>query len=177
MIKEHNHLEPCPDCRAMLPPSNGAGHRYVGASPACWDIFAALSNAGEPPLAPHPINALLLDAYMVQHPGVPSPQSIQSVAVHLLALYGVLVQDVDPGHVLQIRLQAVSERHGPKHGRFSWLTSPSFAGSITVADIVQRPTPAARTSHVQSYIHTVWSLWADAHTAIISAWYDQFVHL
>ncbi|MCA9961009.1 MAG: hypothetical protein KC443_18340, partial [Anaerolineales bacterium] len=82
--------EPCPDCHALLPPSGGAGHRYIGASPACWDIFAALANAGEPPLAPHPWNGLLLDAYTTQHPGVPSPQAIQSVAVHLLALHGVL---------------------------------------------------------------------------------------
>lgn len=91
------NLEPCPDCGALLPPSSGVGHRYVGASAACWELFAALNNAGEPPLVPSTFNGLLTDAYMVQHPGVPSPQAIQSVAVHLLALYGVLERGVDPG--------------------------------------------------------------------------------
>jgi hypothetical protein len=64
-------LEPCPGCRAPLPPLDGQTHRYIGASPACWTIFAALHNAGEPPLAPAPMNALLDDAYAAQHPGTP----------------------------------------------------------------------------------------------------------
>ncbi len=70
----------------MLPPSSGAGHRYVGASAVCWELFAALNNAGEPPLAPGIYNGLLMAAYMVQHPGVPSPQTVQSVAVHWLVI-------------------------------------------------------------------------------------------
>jgi hypothetical protein len=45
-------------------------------------------------LAPAPTNALLGDAYAAQHPGTPSPQAIQSVAVHLLALYAVLEKGV-----------------------------------------------------------------------------------
>lgn len=168
-------LEPCPDCGALLPPSSGAGHRYVGASAACWEMFAALNNAGEPPLAPGVYNSLLTDAYMAQHPGVPSPQAIQSVAVHLLALYGVLERGMDPGRALWIRLQAVDERHGPKHGRFSWLTPPSFAGSLTVLDIVQPPTPGERTAVLQQYVTSIWSLWADRHAATITVWYDRYV--
>jgi hypothetical protein len=168
-------LEPCPDCGALLPPSSGAGHWYVGASAACWELFAALNNAGEPPLAPSALNGLLTDAYMVQHPGVPSPQAIQSVAVHLLVLYGVLERGVDPGRALWIRLQALDERHGPKHGRFSWLTPPSFAGSLTVADIVKQPTPGERTAVLQQYVTSIWSLWAARHAATITAWYDRYV--
>jgi hypothetical protein len=168
-------LEPCSDCGALLPPSNGAGHRYVGASAACWDLFAALNNAGEPPLASGIYNGLLTDAYMVQHPGAPSPQAIQSVAVHLLALYGVLERGVDPSRTLWIRLQAVDERHGPKHGRFSWLTPPSFAGSLTVLDIVKQPTPGKRTAVLQQYVTSIWSLWAADHAATVAGWYIQFI--
>ncbi|MCB9422975.1 MAG: hypothetical protein H6667_24455 [Ardenticatenaceae bacterium] len=168
-------LEPCPDCGALLPPSNGAGHRYVGASAACWELFAALNNAGEPPLAPGVYNGLLTDAYMVQHPGVPSPQAIQSVAVHLLVLYGVLEREMDPGQALWIRLQAVDERHGPKHGRFHWLTPPSFTNSLTVADIVKKPTPGERTAVLQQYVTSIWSLWANNHLDTVAAWYERFV--
>ena len=168
-------LEPCPDCGAVLLPSSGAGHRYVGASAACWELFAALNNAGEPLLAPSALNGLLTDAYMVQHPGVPSPQAIQSVAVHLLALYGVLERGMAPSQALWIRLQAVNERHGPKHGRFSWLTPPSFAGSLTVLDIVNQPTPGERTAVLQQYVTSIWSLWAADHLATISNWYVSFI--
>lgn len=174
-MEPHMTLEPCPDCGALLPLSNGAGHRYIGASAACWELFAALSNAGEPPLAPSAHNSLLVDAYMAQHPGVPSPQAIQSVAVHLLALYGILERGKAPNQVLWIRLQAVSERQGIKHGRFSWLTPPSFANSLTIADIVKQPTPEARTAVLQQYITSIWSLWAADHMATVAAWYKQFI--
>ncbi|HLF87607.1 MAG TPA: DUF5946 family protein [Anaerolineales bacterium] len=80
----------CPGCRALLPDIDGPTHRYIGASPACWGIYTALTGGGEPPMAPAPSNTLIVDAYAAQHPGTPSPQSIQSVAVHLIALYGVL---------------------------------------------------------------------------------------
>ena len=169
------NLEPCPDCRALLPPSNGAVHRYVGASAACWELFAALNNAGEPPLAPSPLNGLLTDAYMVQHPGVPSPQAIQSVAVHLLALYGVLERDMPPRQALWIRLQAVNERYGQKHDRFHWLTPPSFANSLTVLDIVQPPTPGERTAVLQQYVPSILSRWMADYAETIEVWYDRFV--
>ena len=112
---------------------------------------------------------------MAQHPGVPSPQAIQSVAVHLLALYGVLERRLDPGQALWIRLQAVDERHGAKHGRFSWLTPPSFTGSLTIVDIVKPPTPEARTAVLQRYVQSVWSLWKVDYTATIAGWYKRFI--
>jgi hypothetical protein len=70
-------LEPCPGCRAPLPPVDGPTHRYIGASPACWALYTALQSGGDPPLAPAPANALLVDAYAAQHPGAPSPQATQ----------------------------------------------------------------------------------------------------
>jgi Family of unknown function (DUF5946) len=168
-------LEPCPDCRAMLPPSNGATHRYIGASAACWGLFTALQSGGEPPLAPHPLNGLLADAYAAQHHGVPSPQAIQSVAVHLLTLYGMLVRGVTPSKALQIRLDAVSEKWGSKNGRFHWLTPPDFSNSPTVADIVQQPTPEARTKLLVRYVNSVWELWAATHLETVADWYGRFV--
>ena len=168
-------LETCPGCLAQLPASGGPTHRYIGASGACWDMFAALSNGGEPPLAPGALNGLLVDAYAAQHPGVPSAQAIQSVAVHLLALYGVLDKGLSPDLALTIRLKAVSERQKAKHGRYHWLIPPDFSGSITVADIAAQPTPAARTELLQRYIQEVWLRWAAGHRDTIVAWFDAYV--
>ncbi len=64
-----------------------------------------MQSGGHPLLASHPFAPLLTDAYAAQHPGVPSPQAIRSVAVHLLTLYGVLVRGVPPKNALQIRLE------------------------------------------------------------------------
>lgn len=168
-------LEPCPGCGARLPKSSGPTHRYIGASAACWEIFSALANAGEPPVAPGPFNALLLDAYAVQHPGTPSAQAIQSVAVHLLALYGVLVKGVAFDQVLWIRQRALDERRQTRRGRFAWLSPPELTGHLTVVDIVKAPTPAARSEQVKRLVESVWSGWAQAHASTIAGWYEAFV--
>lgn len=167
-------LQPCPDCRALLPPSGGPTHRYLGASPACWAIYGAL-NVGEPPIAPGLYNGLLVDAYAAQHPGVPSPQAIQSVAVHLLTLYGILVKGLTPVQALWLRLRPLRAGKQPKHSRFSWLTPPSFTGSLTVADIAQASTPTARLALVQPYVEGVWSRWVQNHLTTVAQWYERFV--
>jgi len=171
----HTLLEPCPGCGALLPPNNGPTHRYLGASAACWALYSALTGAGEPPLAANPLKVLLVDAYAAQHPGTPSDQATQSVAVHLLALYGVLVRRMPPEKALWIRQRAVRLQGQPKHNRFVWLTPPSFSGSLTIADIVEAPTPSARSERVVAYIHCVWEIWATDHTGTIARWYDLFV--
>jgi hypothetical protein len=56
-----------------------------------------------------------------------------------------------------------------------WLTSPSFAGTLTIADIVKLPTPKARTELVTQYVKSVWSTWAQAHEKTIAEWYDESV--
>ena len=119
-------LEPCPGCGALYPPSEGATHPYIGASAGCWALHGPMS-AGQQPderllaesrVPSRPVRhgaaasaargaSLLVDAYAAQHPGVPSPQSIQSVAVHLLTLHGVLRRGLDPSRALWIRLRAV----------------------------------------------------------------------
>ncbi|MBK8986984.1 MAG: hypothetical protein IPM39_13055 [Chloroflexi bacterium] len=168
-------LETCPGCQARLPISDAPSHRYIGASGACWDLFAALSNGGSPPLVPGPLNGLLVDAYAAQHPGVPSDQSIQSVAVHLLALYGVLEKGRSPDQALAIRLQALSEKRQPKRGRYQWLTPPDFSGGLTIPDIVARPTAIERTELLDRYVREVWACWAPLHQETVAAWFRQFV--
>lgn len=164
-------LEQCPDCKAWLPAVASAAHRYIGASPSCWAIFSALVNGSDPSLAPHPLNALLLDAYAVQHPGQPSPPAIQSVTVHLLALYGVLEAGIAPEQVLWIRQRAVRGGAHERHTRFTWLTPPDFTGSPTIAESVARDTPAARTAQAVSYIQAIWGLWHAKHSERIRHWY------
>lgn len=165
---------PCPNCGVLLPEHDGPTHRYIGASPACWALYSAL-NVGEPPVAPGRYNALLVDAYAAQHYGVPSPQAIQSVAVHLLTLYGILEQGQAVDRAIWLRTRPLRDGKMPKHTRFHWLTPPDFTGSLTVADIVQASTPAARTDVVQRYVESVWSIWAAQQRATVAQWYERFV--
>ena len=50
---------------------------------------------------------LLADAYAAQHPGVPGPQAIQSVAIHLLVLEGVFNRGVAPENAQWVRRRAL----------------------------------------------------------------------
>jgi hypothetical protein len=167
-------LEPCPNCHALLPPQNGPTHRYIGASPACWALYSGL-NVGEPPVAPGRYNALLVDAYAAQHYGVPSPQAIQSVAVHLITLYGILEQGQPIAQAIWLRTRPLRDGKTPKHTRFHWLTPPDFTGTLTVVDIVHAPTAEQRALVVQSYVESVWSIWARAARATVAQWYERFV--
>ncbi|ABU57240.1 DUF5946 family protein [Roseiflexus castenholzii] len=165
-------LEICPGCGVALPAVDGGSHRYIGASPSCWAIFTALVNAGEPPLAFAPLNQLITDAYAAQHPGTPSDQAIQSVAVHTLTLYAILVRGVDPERALWVRQRAL---RGTRRGRFFWLTPPSFNSTRTIADIVRQSTPEARTTEAQHYITDVWQRWSLLHQQTIADWHEAFV--
>lgn len=167
-------LETCPGCQANLPKINAPTHRYIGASPSCWQIYSAL-NVGEPPLARDIATSLLVDAYAAQHPGTPNPQAIRSVAVHLLTLYGILVKDVVYQNAIWIRRRALRSQNHAKPTHYHWLTPPSFSGTITVADIGQTLTPAARTQKTKQYIDEVLQTWSDTHLSTISDWYERFV--
>src|SRR6476659_4132931 len=103
-------LSPCPGCGALFPPHDGPTHRYLGASAGCWALFSWSVVSGRTDVtellaqsripenrAPIParsdapsIEPLWGDAYGVQHHGGSSPQAIQSVAVHLLNLHGII---------------------------------------------------------------------------------------
>jgi hypothetical protein len=166
---------PCPGCQALLPPIDGPTHRYIGASPACWALYSALQSGGEPPLHPAPANALLVDAYAAQHPGTPSPQAVQSVAVHILTLHGIFAHGLGIEQALWLRRSALQERNSSRHGRYTWLEPPNFSGALTIAAIVAEPTPAARTAAVEHYVEQIYQIWAAAHGTPIAKWYARFV--
>ncbi|MCB0197293.1 MAG: hypothetical protein KDJ65_35425 [Anaerolineae bacterium] len=168
--------EACPGCGVHLPKSDGPTHRYIGASAGCWAMFSALVNAGEPPLAPAPTNTLLVDAYAAQHPGQPSPQAIQSVAVHLITLYGVLIKGVAVDNAVWLRQQALHPGKTGKKDRFEWLSPPNLFETITVADIVKQTTPSARTEQAAHYVMSVWDAWSKPHEAVIAGWYEKYVY-
>ncbi len=170
-------LEHCPDCKVTLPrlPADAPTHRYLGASASCWALFSNMHSGGEPPIAPHRLTPLLIDAYAAQHHGTPSPQAINSVAVHLLALHAVFTQGQDVAQALWVRRRALENKATGKHKRFHWLTPPEFAGCVTILDIANAPTPAARANVAATYIQQVYEKWAAPHAPTLAQWYRQYV--
>ena len=169
-------LETCPGCQALLPMLDGAIHRYMTSSAACWAIFNSLNNP-ERPLAAAPFNNLIVDAYAVQHPGTPSNQTINSVAIHAMVLYGILERGFKPDQALWLRQRPGRFNSTEKHSRFHWLIPPAFDSSLTVADVAAGKTPNDRSELVERWVKDVWSRWSEVHGGQIGIWFERFVIL
>ncbi len=168
-------LETCPGCQAVLPKiENGAIHRYMTSSAGCWAIFNSL-NDPDRPLAPSTFNNLIVDAYAVQHPGTPSDQTINSVAIHAMVLYGILERGFKPEQALWLRQRPGRIKSTEKHSRFHWLTPPAFASSLNVTDVANCKTPLERSELLERWIKDVWSRWSEEHGEQIGIWFERFV--
>lgn len=177
---------PCPGCGALFAAHPGPTHRYIGASSGCWALYSELligvppsvdvltgseAPPRKPPTTPPPPRAdlLLVDAYAAQHHGVPSPQAVQSVAVHLLALHGTLTGAVDPSRALWIRERALRRR-----GVFHWLIPPHPARALTIRHLFPGAGPG-RVCSPQEYVASVFEEWRAVHGAQLEAWYRAYV--
>jgi hypothetical protein len=160
-------LEPCAGCGGLFPAiPNGAVHRYLDSSAACWAAFNAL----EYPITP--FSALIVDAYAVQHPGVPSNQTINSAAIHLMVLYGVFERGYKPEQALWLRTHPGRASRMPKHERFDWLSPPSFAPCLTIADVIAAEN---QSQILETWIKSVWEAWAVPHQNQVAVWFEKYV--
>ena len=148
---------------------DGPAHVYIGASPACWDTFARMT-AGEPEIAPTQWSPLVTDAYCAQHRGPDTPQARQSVAVHALTLWAVLVDGARPSRAVTLRVRAVDV--GRRTGGWERL-DPWPEWPMTIHDVVDVDGPAARAEGVEEYVRSVWETLHAAHTDQIDEWIER----
>lgn len=153
----------CVGCGGVVPAIDGPTHRYMESSPGCWQFYGeVLAREYSDPTfwASH---RLTVDTYAVQHPGRPSAQSIQSVAVHLISLSLLLEQKAAPEYAIRaIRAAAaVSER-------FRWLPPPSSMGSMTVVNVRVACDAESHAARVRAWAEAAWSAWSQHHQTIRS---------
>jgi hypothetical protein len=155
----------CPGCGSLFPDTEGPTHCYIESSPGCWAAYGeVLAREYSNPALFGQVHRLSVDAYAVQHPGQPSPQSIQSVALHLISLCLM----VEYGATPQTATTALREGARAK-GRYLWLPPPASLGSLTVADVWSAKEATAHRFLVQQWAATVWSAWS-VHHSTIRAW-------
>jgi hypothetical protein len=162
--------EVCPGCKASLEPVDGPTHRYIGASPACWQIYTTLEAGGYAIVGRDKYGSLLVDAYAAQHPGDDSPQSRQSVAVHLVTLWAILRAGADVDKAIDIRVRAVSV--GKRTGGFQWLRPAPESYPLTVASLAStEPIDAAS---IDLLVGGVLGSWSIEHEQTIKGWYNLY---
>lgn len=157
-------MEICPDCGARVPVSDLPGHAYLGASPGCWAVYGEVLAREYSDARYFAVHQLTVDAYAAQHPGKPERRSIQSVGVHLVALYQALELDFSPAQIVAARKASASNR------AFVWLDPPPPGdGTLTINDVVTASDPEEHRQVVRAWAESVWRHWAPHH-AQVRAW-------
>ena len=157
------HFEICPDCKVALPPLEGAAHPYFGASPSCWALYGDVlaREYSSPELMS--VHRLTVDAYAVQHPGLPERRSIQSVWVHLAGLY--LTIECGLSHDFARRVIGALTR---ENDRLFWLTPPDNLGEVTIAEVAHAPGISGHKKAVLHWARSAWAAWKIHHSVVVA---------
>ena len=144
-------------------PFAGAVHRYMESSPGCWAAYGEVLAREYNDTAFMTAHRLTVDAYAVQHPGSPSPQSIQSVGVHLISLYVVLEEQLSHRAATQLMQRSADRMH------FVWLEPPLDRGERNVTTVVAARSPDEHVRAIQGWAQSVWQAWSQHHSQVL-AW-------
>jgi hypothetical protein len=109
-----------------------------------------------------------VDAYAVQHPGVPEPRAIRSVAVHLMGLCLVIERGWSPEGATK-RVGGLVDRAQPH-----WLEPPVPNGRLTVEHPLAADSEEDHTVRVREWAADVWLAWSHHH-AQVNAWLDSYL--
>ena len=157
--------ETCPSCGAATAPStSGATHRYLESSPGCWAAYGEVLAREYADPAYFAVHALTVDAYSVQHPGRPGPQTIASIHLHLASLYAHLKRGSPVAE-----LAAVKQRVAAFKAEFEWIDPPEHFGGLTVADVLKASSASEHVEAVTEWATTAFMAWSEAHTRM-EAW-------
>lgn len=149
----------CPGCGSAFEEREGPTHRYIESSPACWATYGEVLAREYSDKAYFVVHEFTADAYAVQHPGQPSPQTIQSVSVHLIRLCLMLEQGLDPKRANDA-IKAAVERE------YVWLAPPAMPGTITVADVYKANDVEQHLRLVRDWAAAAWGAWSAHHDTI-----------
>jgi hypothetical protein len=159
-------LARCKWCRGAFPDAPGPVHEYLESTPGCWAAFGRVLAREYSDRRYSAVHRLTVDAYAVQHPGVPSGQSIQSVGVHLVRLCLFLERGLAPERANDAMLAAARRK-----ARFHWLEPPADLGPLSVADVEAAEGIEAHGAIVKRWASQLWGLWS-AHHATVRSWAD-----
>jgi hypothetical protein len=146
--------------------SDGPTHRYIGASAGCWAVYGEVLISAHAGASPR--GQMLVDAYATQHPGVPGPQSSQSVAAHLMSLCAQIEHGLAAEHATP-RMQVYLVGPGGRRRTFAWLEPPASLGTLTILDVLPATDARDFTDRVERWARSVWLAW-QPHHAQVRAW-------
>jgi uncharacterized protein DUF5946 len=151
----------CIGCGARVPDTDGPVHSYLGASPGCWAYYGELISAESLDRNLAPMQRLTINTYAVQHPGVPRPQTKQSLWVHLAGLCLVLERGQPADRTMQLMAGLASRRWD-----WDWLEPPALPYPRTIVDVRGARTLDSYDQAVAEWSVSTWLSWQAHHDAV-----------
>lgn len=147
----------CIGCGALVDDCGGPTFRYPNAaSPGCWKVYGEILAKEYSEYRYPEFHRLTVDAYAIQHPGDPTPQTTQSVNVHLAALYLVIEKKLSCAKATDMMGKLVRLNKGA----FEWLPPPRCRGGITVVDVAGAVSFEEHRKRVYEWAHAAYSAWS-----------------
>ena len=163
IVKKNNNLIKCYGCGAMVDNITGNPHDYIGTVQGCWNLYGQI--LAKEYLKYNDLemtHRLTVDTYAVQHPGHPNRRSIQSVNIHLISLYYIIVKNIDEKYVTKLLNKILS-----KKPIFKWLDPPEPNGLKTIIDVLKAKNIEEHKIYVKEWAEDVWNYWYNKHGEII----------
>ena len=160
----------CFGCGALVPDGQGPTHRYIGASSGCWALVGEVWAREYGDVRYGRVHQLTVDAYAAQYPGVPTPQAIRSVAVHLIGLYAVFERGCVPSRATRVVQRAANQKL-----EYVWLDPPSSRGTATIVDAHHAVDPGEHAERIERWAKSVWNAW-QLHHPTVRRWAERCFH-
>ena len=160
---EENKIK-CIGCGGLFPDTDGPVHRYMESCPGCWEVYGSILAREYSDRKFYSVHRMSVDCYAVQHPGKPSPQSINSVGTHLIRLSLFLEGGLNQDQANNAMLKAIKQKE-----KFVWLEPPESRGELTVADVVKARNAEEHIKLVKKWTESTWEAWS-AHHATVKDW-------
>jgi Family of unknown function (DUF5946) len=149
----------CFGCGAWIENVEGQPHEYIGAPQGCWNLYEQIlvKEFGEFNY-PELTHRLTVDTYAIQHPGVPSRKSIQSVNIHLISLFYIFIKN-NTGKQATKKMSEILA----KEPTLEWLEPPIPNGQKTVIDVLKAKDKLEHEKFVREWAENVWECWLSKH--------------
>jgi hypothetical protein len=148
-------------CGAQVPDMDGPVHAYMDSTPGCWNRYGDILAREYSDINYMKFHQITVDSFACQHYGVPSPQSIQSVNLHLASLHLIFARGKDmvfANHSIQKLVRFKSE--------FTWLVPPISVGLINLIHVWNAKNATDHVERVYEWGKSTWAAWSGHHKTI-----------
>jgi len=152
----------CPECFAPIEPIDDATHPYLPAPAGCWSKFNAVLAKEFSDAAYFKAHRLTVDAYCAQHASGTDRRQIQSVAIHLVALYLSFEKHCSDEQITGT-MDALIKHY---KNRFPVLNRPSFEGTLNVTSLLGATCAEEHHALRLNWARSVWNTWQAEHQTI-----------